>query len=91
MPGPVVNVDQVRAFDLAPVFQGKVIGPFALHHQRARVEIGDGCLAYPSPGSLVELAHAKALREEFVQPWELEPMYLRKSDAEINWARRESA
>jgi tRNA threonylcarbamoyladenosine biosynthesis protein TsaB len=33
----------------------------------------------------VELAHPQALREEFVQPWELEPLYLRKSDAEINW------
>ena len=29
-----------------------------------------------------------ALREEFVQPWELEPLYLRKADAEINWASR---
>ena len=38
-----------------------------------------------SAASLVELAHPKALREEFVQPWELEPLYLRKSDAEINW------
>jgi tRNA threonylcarbamoyladenosine biosynthesis protein TsaB len=53
------------------------------------VEVGDGCLAFPSPGSLVELAHAKALREEFVQPWELEPVYLRKADAEINWQVRE--
>jgi len=54
-----------------------------------RVEVGDGALAYPSPGSLVELAHARALREEFVQPWELEPIYLRKADAEINWQVRE--
>jgi tRNA threonylcarbamoyladenosine biosynthesis protein TsaB len=54
-----------------------------------RVEVGDGALAYPSPGSLVELAHAQALREEFVQPWELEPTYLRKADAEINWQVRE--
>lgn len=54
-----------------------------------RVEVGDGSLAFPSPGSLVELAHARALREEFVQPWELEPIYLRKADAEINWQVRE--
>lgn len=54
-----------------------------------RVEVGDGQLAYPSPGSLVELAHAKALREEFVQPWELEPIYLRTADAKINWQVRE--
>jgi tRNA threonylcarbamoyladenosine biosynthesis protein TsaB len=36
----------------------------------------------------VELAHPRAIREEFVQPWELEPLYLRKSDAEINWDAR---
>ncbi|MEX2659067.1 MAG: tRNA (adenosine(37)-N6)-threonylcarbamoyltransferase complex dimerization subunit type 1 TsaB [Acidimicrobiales bacterium] len=54
-----------------------------------RVEVGDGVLAFPSPGSLVELAHAKALREEFVQPWDLEPIYLRKADAEISWKVRE--
>lgn len=44
---------------------------------------------YPSASALVELAQPKALREEFVQPWELEVLYLRQSDAEINWAQRE--
>jgi len=28
------------------------------------------------------------LREDWVNPWELEPMYLRKPDAEINWTTR---
>ncbi|MGI9022651.1 MAG: hypothetical protein ACR2HV_05370, partial [Acidimicrobiales bacterium] len=51
-------------------------------------EMGTAGTAYPSAGALVELAHPRAVREEFVQPWELEPMYLRKSDAEINWERR---
>jgi tRNA threonylcarbamoyladenosine biosynthesis protein TsaB len=36
----------------------------------------------------VQLAHAKALREDWVNPWDLEPLYLRKPDAEINWATR---
>ena len=45
--------------------------------------------AYPSASSLVQLAHAKALREEFVNPSELKPLYLRKPDAlEINKQRR---
>ncbi|MDQ6728348.1 MAG: tRNA (adenosine(37)-N6)-threonylcarbamoyltransferase complex dimerization subunit type 1 TsaB [Actinomycetota bacterium] len=48
-------------------------------------EIGDATSAHPSAASLVELAHPRALREEFVPPWELQPLYLRKSDAEINW------
>jgi tRNA threonylcarbamoyladenosine biosynthesis protein TsaB len=40
---------------------------------------------YPSAAALVALAHAKALREEFVSPSELEPLYLRRTDAELNW------
>jgi tRNA threonylcarbamoyladenosine biosynthesis protein TsaB len=54
------------------------------------VEFGDASFAYPSAAALVELAHARALREEFVPTWELEPLYLRKADAEINWERREA-
>lgn len=52
------------------------------------LSIADGAFAHPSPAALVQLAHARAVREEFVHPSELEPMYLRKADAEINWERR---
>jgi tRNA threonylcarbamoyladenosine biosynthesis protein TsaB len=44
--------------------------------------------AYPSAAALVELAQPRAQREEFVQPWELQPLYLRQADADINWDRR---
>lgn len=40
---------------------------------------------YPSAAALVSLAHPRALREEFVPASELEPLYLRKTDAELNW------
>ncbi|HUP86304.1 MAG TPA: tRNA (adenosine(37)-N6)-threonylcarbamoyltransferase complex dimerization subunit type 1 TsaB [Acidimicrobiales bacterium] len=53
-----------------------------------QVELGNVGTQWPSADDLVELAHPRAVREEFVQPWELEPLYLRKSDAEINWDRR---
>ena len=46
-------------------------------------------LVHPSARSLVRLAHARALREEWVRPWELSPHYLRRPDAEINWAARD--
>jgi tRNA threonylcarbamoyladenosine biosynthesis protein TsaB len=39
----------------------------------------------------VQLAHAQALREQFVKPWEIQPLYLRKPDVDINWTTRESA
>jgi len=53
-----------------------------------RVTLGTAGTAYPSAASLVELAQPRALREEFVQPSEIEVLYLRRADAEINWERR---
>ena len=53
------------------------------------VEMAEQGLANPSARYLVKLAHARAMREEFVQPWELEPVYLRLPDAQINWSTRE--
>jgi len=64
--------------------------------QRYREEILDGfhCEiggdAQPSAGPLVQLAHARALREDWVNPWEIEPIYLRAPDAQINWSTRAS-
>jgi tRNA threonylcarbamoyladenosine biosynthesis protein TsaB len=55
----------------------------------SKVELADQSLACPSAASLVQLAHAQALREQWVKPWELHPLYLRKPDAEINWATRD--
>jgi tRNA threonylcarbamoyladenosine biosynthesis protein TsaB len=54
------------------------------------VEIGTVGTAYPSAAALVELAQPKALREEFVHATELKPLYLRKSDAEVNRERDEA-
>ncbi len=48
-------------------------------------EFGGASALYPSATALAELAHPRAMREEFVSASELEPLYLRKSDAEINW------
>lgn len=55
------------------------------------VELAGGDFSHPSARSLVQLAHARALREEWVNPWEIEPLYLRKPDAEISWSTRDSA
>ena len=43
--------------------------------------------AWPSATTLVELATARVEREEFQQPGDLRPLYLRTSDAEIHWDR----
>jgi tRNA threonylcarbamoyladenosine biosynthesis protein TsaB len=60
-----------------------------LFERLRRVELADPGEAYPLAGSLVQLAHAQALREEWVTPAELTPLYLRKPDAEINWTTRD--
>lgn len=57
----------------------------------SHVEFAGTAFQYPSARSLVELAHPRALREEFVKPVEIEPLYLRLPDAEINWKTRDSA
>ena len=46
------------------------------------VELADPGFAHPSAESLVLLAHARALREEFVRPDEIRPLYLRRPDAQ---------
>lgn len=59
-----------------------------LAEDSGQIELGQLGTQWPSAADLVELAQPRALREEFVQPWELSPLYLRKSDAEINWEKR---
>jgi tRNA threonylcarbamoyladenosine biosynthesis protein TsaB len=48
--------------------------------------------AFESPGAaaLVELATARFEREEFEAPRDIHPLYLRRSDAEIEWERMAS-
>lgn len=104
VPGGLQRVDPYRLStpqDLASELQARndeilLVGDGALRYRELFIdahhgEIGSVGFAHPSACALVELAQPKALREEFVQPWDLEPMYLRKSDAEINWDIRERA
>jgi tRNA threonylcarbamoyladenosine biosynthesis protein TsaB len=51
-----------------------------------RVEDAGPGFEAPSVGALVELATARAIREEFSTPWEVHPLYLRESDADLHWA-----
>lgn len=54
-----------------------------------RVELADQGWSAPCARSLVQLAHARALREEFDAGSTVMPIYLRRPDAEINWDTRE--
>ncbi len=56
--------------------------------QDSRIEIAPAEGYYPSAARLVELSYPRVVREDFVSPDEVKPLYLKKSDAEINWEKR---
>jgi tRNA threonylcarbamoyladenosine biosynthesis protein TsaB len=49
------------------------------------VEFASPALAHPRASSLVEVSVPRFLREETDRLFDVVPMYLRKSDAELNW------
>ena len=53
-----------------------------------RVELAGPGAALPGAAALVELATARYEREEFSPPGDVHPLYLRRSDAEIEWDRK---
>jgi tRNA threonylcarbamoyladenosine biosynthesis protein TsaB len=53
-----------------------------------KVEFAGPAQAYPQASALVELAVPRFIREEFDRLFEVVPLYLRKSDAEIAWDKR---
>jgi tRNA threonylcarbamoyladenosine biosynthesis protein TsaB len=56
-----------------------------------RSEQAGPAFAYPSASALLELATARMEREDFSSTWDVQPLYLRRSDAEIEWERREAS
>ena len=84
-------VDELVADLLARSQESLCVGDGALRY-RAQIREGYHCEfadeAHPSAAPLVQLAHARALREEWSNPSEIQPLYLRPPDAEINWSVR---
>ncbi|MFP5317320.1 MAG: tRNA (adenosine(37)-N6)-threonylcarbamoyltransferase complex dimerization subunit type 1 TsaB [Acidimicrobiia bacterium] len=98
VPGGVQNLSGYELGspqDLASELEAKgedalLVGDGALRYSQELSRVAGSQIAgppnvYPSAAALVALAHARALREDFVTPSELEPLYLRRSDAELNW------
>ncbi len=77
-----------RPEDVLVVGGGALVYRRTLEEAGNHVELGPGALAFPPAGSLVELAVPRFQREEYDRLYELAPLYMRKSDAEINWDRR---
>lgn len=69
-----------------------LVGDGAPAYREALANVGaeeaTGDVAYPSAAGLVELAIPRFMREE-TQHWSVvEPLYVRKTDAEIKWEQR---
>jgi len=52
------------------------------------VEFGSISNAFPRATPLVELAMNRLLQEDYDRLFELNPLYMRRFDAEINWEQR---
>jgi len=101
VPGGVQRLSEpmvCRAEDVAAELEAGgeealLVGDGALRYADAfaglsHVERASVGTAHPSAAALVELAQPRVQREEFVQPWELRPLYLRQADADPAWDRR---
>lgn len=56
--------------------------------EQPRVELGSMAVAFPRADSLVELVMPRLFRGDSDRLLEIEPQYMRRSTAEINWSRR---
>jgi tRNA threonylcarbamoyladenosine biosynthesis protein TsaB len=72
--------------------EGLIAGEGALRYREHfaaldRTELAGPGFAWPRAAALLELASARYEREDFCSPSDVQPMYLRKSDAEIETER----
>jgi tRNA threonylcarbamoyladenosine biosynthesis protein TsaB len=70
------------------VGNGAILYRHELGQLGSRVELGTPATAHPQAAALVDLAVPRFLREEFDRAYEVVPLYLRRSDAEIAWDQR---
>jgi tRNA threonylcarbamoyladenosine biosynthesis protein TsaB len=82
-PDHVVATLQAVPGDVLAVGDGAILYRDVLREVGSRVEFASASAAHPDAASLVELAVPRLLREEHDRLFEVVPMYLRKSDAEI--------
>jgi tRNA threonylcarbamoyladenosine biosynthesis protein TsaB len=75
--------------EVLAVGDGAMLYRDALQELGSRVEIASPAFAHPDAAALVELAVPRFLREEHDRLFDVVPLYLRRSDAEIAWDRRD--
>lgn len=70
------------------VGNGAILYRRELEEVGGRIEFAASAQAYPQASALVELAVPRFIREETDRLFDVVPLYLRKSDAEITWDKR---
>lgn len=83
----VADLD-ARGGDVLLAGNGAILYRRQLEVASARLEFASAAWAHPQASSLVELAVARLQREEHDRLFEVVPLYLRRSDAEIAWDER---
>jgi tRNA threonylcarbamoyladenosine biosynthesis protein TsaB len=83
----VADLD-ARGGDVLLAGNGAILYRRQLEEASARVELASAAWAHPQASSLVELAVPRLQREEHDRLFEVVPLYLRRSDAEIAWDER---
>jgi tRNA threonylcarbamoyladenosine biosynthesis protein TsaB len=75
-----------RVEDVLFIGDGALVYRDRLPHLRA--EFASQSRGYPNAAALIELALPRFIREETDSLFDLEPLYLRKADAQITWETR---
>jgi tRNA threonylcarbamoyladenosine biosynthesis protein TsaB len=79
---------QAMSGEVLAVGNGAMLYRHVLDEIDSRVEFASPIAAHPNAAALVELAVPRLMREEHDRLFDVVPLYLRKSDAEIAWDRR---
>jgi tRNA threonylcarbamoyladenosine biosynthesis protein TsaB len=77
--------------DILVVGNGALVYRRDLEEAGSHLEFASAAHAFSTAPALVELAIPRFQREDFDRVLDLEPIYVRKSDAEINWDKRRRA
>jgi len=75
-----------RVEDVLFIGDGALV--YRQHLSGLRTEFASQSRAYPNAAGLIELALPRFIREETDSLYDLEPLYLRKADAQISWETR---
>jgi tRNA threonylcarbamoyladenosine biosynthesis protein TsaB len=76
-----------RGSDILAIGNGALLYRAKLE-EAERVEIGTMTHAFPRSAALIDLALPRLVREDFDRLFDIEPMYMRRTQAEINWEAR---